>query len=329
MIKFEYPDFWQKKMPISYILYPLSYVYRLLGFIRKFCTKQKKFSAPVICVGNVTVGGTGKTPLIIALASHYIKQKKNLVIICKGYGGSFIKPTIIEANFSTCLAGDEAIEIAKEFSKSSNVTIIITKNPKDCISILSQIKPDLILIDDGLQNPSFFKDFSILVIDGLRGLGNGFLIPSGPMRENYKPALKYADIVVSSNPSKNVKEELNRLACNKFYHIKQYLEVNVDKNEPIFLLCAIGNPEKFFVSMKNYNIVGKISFPDHHKYSTQDLDIILKKASKAGATKIVTTNKDYVKLYNLKSSIEIKTARIFFDEKDIKKIIKKIDEKIS
>ncbi len=330
MIKLNYPNFWEKRTIVSYALYPLSFIYRFLGFIRRLFTKQEKFCAPVICVGNATVGGTGKTPLIKALAMHYARKKKNLLIICKGYGGNFVKPTIIEADFSICLAGDEAIEIAKELSNFSDVTIVIAKNPKACVRLVSQIKPDLILIDDGMQNPGFYKDFSILAIDGLRGFGNGFLVPAGPLREASKEAIRRSDIVVSADPSMEVKGELKKLAENKCYFIKQSVEMgSLTKDEPVFLLCAIGNPNKFFVSMKDYNIVGKMSFPDHHNYTNEDMSKVTEEALKACAVKIITTKKDFVKLQHHKTPIEIKAANLILDEKDLQKIIKKIDEKIN
>jgi len=312
------------------LLYPFSLIYRLLGFLRKIFTKEVKLCAPVICVGNASVGGTGKTPLIKALGKYFASDKKlNLVVISKGYGGNYVKPTIVEPNFSACLVGDEALELADHLFNIGNVTIIVAKNPSKCAAILAQIKPDIILVDDGMQNPSFHKDFKILMVDGIRDFGNGMLIPSGPMRENPIKAIKHSDIVVSNNPTKEISSKLANLAGQKYIELPISTDISAGSKDQLFLVCGIGNPEKFFNPIeKNYNVVGKLAFPDHHKYTNEDASHILGCAKKAGCTKIVTTAKDYVKLRSFKFDLELVVATQALPEQDLKNILERISEKI-
>ena len=333
MIKLNYPKFWNQKTPISFLLLPFSLVYKIFGIIRKVCIKEQKLCAPVICVGNATVGGTGKTPIIKALAADFASgQKKKVLIITKGYGGNYANPSIVEPNFTTCFAGDEAIELVESLYKLGDITVIVSRNPVFATKLIDQIKPDIIFVDDGMQNPSFYKDFVILMIDGMRGFANEMLLPAGPLRQDVSQAAAACDIAISTNPSSSIDIKLKNLIKHKYIAIDQnFNEMNLG-GQNVYLVCAIGNPERFFTSFIQKiecNIVGRLTFPDHHNYIEKDVEVISQNAKSLGASKIIITEKDYVKLKHFEFDLEIEVAKITYSKDAIKQIVSIINEKIS
>ncbi len=332
MLKLNYPAFWNSKGPIAFLLYPLTFIFRFFGFVRKLCVSQIKFHSPVICIGNASVGGAGKTPMIKALAGFFAeKRKKKIVVITKGYGGNYINPSIVEPNFTACFAGDEAIELVESLHNKGDVSVLIAKKIRDSQKLVNQIKPDLILVDDGMQNPGFYKDFILLVVDGVRGFGNQMLIPAGPMRQNFLDAIIESDIVICSNPTDFIDEELKQYAQEKYIKIEQYIDGDFEEKTKVFLVCGIGNPEKFMNSVKaekNFIIGGHLYFPDHHRYTEDDIEKIISSAKKNEAEKILVTEKDYVKLKHFVTDIELEVIKIKYKDNSLQKIIRAIDEKL-
>jgi tetraacyldisaccharide 4'-kinase len=324
-----YPEFWNKVSIKSILLFPLSLIFLCVSVIRKFTTKTVNLGFPAICIGNASVGGTGKTPIIKAIAKHYLKMGKKVVVISKGYGGNYVNPTIIEPNFEASFAGDEAIELAWDLFSLGDVTIICAKNPANALHLIKGIKPDLILVDDGLQNPSFVKDFIILAVDGIRAFGNNMIVPAGPLREKASSAISRADVVVSVNPDFLVKDKLENLCEDKFIEIHASITSNLNIGTKILLFSGIGNPDKLYNQVKEkYDISNHITYPDHHNYSESDIDGINKQAVKFEVDKIVTTKKDVTKLKNKKFIIDLEILNLNLVQEDILKIIAKIDEKI-
>lgn len=324
-----YPEFWNRTGIISIILYPLSLIFTLLTYLRKSFSKKFKFNFPVICVGNVSVGGTGKTVIVKNLALRYLKNNKKVVVLCKGYGGNYIKTSIIEPNHNTSFAGDEAIEIAKEIYDKGDIEIIISKTPKDAEYQINQIKPDVIIVDDGLQNPNFHKDIQILMVDGIRGFGNEMIIPSGPLRLELETAIKDADIIASIDPSVDVQKRIIEISKEIPEFLESRIKFPSQKNSKIFAFCGIGNPKKFFNKLsQEFQLIGTMSFPDHHKYNLKDINKIINQAAKNNANLIVTTKKDIVKIEEFREAKDIIAAEMILNEKDINNIIEKIDAKI-
>lgn len=332
MLKLNYPAFWDRKGFISFLLYPFTFIFLFLGFIRKVCVKKIRFNYPVICVGNANIGGAGKTPMIKALARFFAyERKKKIVIISKGYGGNYLNTSIVEKNFTTCFAGDEAMELVDSLYNIGDITVLITKKIQDSQKLVNQIKPDLILVDDGMQNPGFYKDFILLIVDGIRGFGNNMLIPAGPMRQNPHDAIKVSDIVVCPNPSTLIDAELKILGSKKYLKAEQYIINEFPRKEKIFLVCGIGNPEKFMQSIKmqkNLIVVGHLYFSDHHKYTQHDIDLIIKMAKQNQADKIFVTEKDNVKLKSFTFAIDLEVIKIEYSDDSLKNIVGVIDEKL-
>lgn len=316
MIKLNYPNFWQKRTWLSYLMLPFASIYTFAAKIRYISIRPIKLPGKVICIGNITVGGTGKTQAIIAIAKQLTAKKIKFVILSKGYGGKFKLPMQVEAGMNPAIVGDEALELC------CHGTTIISRKVTDSITLLKQLSPDVILVDDGAQNPSFLKDFTIITIDGNRGFGNGFPIPAGPMR---KP-----DIMEQTNAILLVTNENIPLSLN----IDTYITTasicpvdKLDKDKKYYAFAGIGHPERFFNLLKTQGIelVQTKIFPDHYAYKTDDIMELEKEAGHLLST-LITTAKDYVKIPNQTNIICYNVALVIQNEE---KLMERIYEKIS
>jgi len=319
MIKLYYPNFWQKNSLLSYILLPFGLIFLLLGRLRKLLSKPVKFPAFTICVGNCTVGGTGKTQLIITIAKELTKRNINFIIFSKGYRGNCSAPALVTSSSSVEEVGDEALELCKYG------TSFVIPCMQDALPIIANYKPSIILVDDGMQNPGFMKDFVIMTIDGTRGLGNGMPIPAGPMRSTIIDAIENTDVVVmngdpvveSSRPQSfgaNAKQSTIKEHCellhryasrNKnisIFHASMISDHHFGQHK-YYAFAGIGNPMKFFDFLKNLGAKVEHTkiFPDHHKYSIQDIEYLVKQA-KEKKLRLITTRKDYVKITTVRHS---------------------------
>ena len=278
-MKLNKPKFWDYP-GISFwsiALYPLSLLFSLVSLIINLFKIQKKFPIPIICIGNIYVGGTGKT----SLASEIFKIVKSIGkypgFVKKGYDYVYDEIKMLQ-------------KIGKTFSN---------KNRKKAINSLILSGHDVAILDDGFQDFSIKKDFSILCFNSKQLFGNGFIIPSGPLREDIR-SIKRADCIFI-NGDKNVEFENKIKKINKNIKIfySKYKIINSDKlkNKKIIAFAGIGNPSNFFelLKEKNINVVKTYSFPDHHNYSNQELENIIKD-SKEDSALIVTTEKDYSRM---------------------------------
>lgn len=290
MIKLYYPEFWQKRGLLAYLLLPIGWIFLLLGFIRKLFSEQICFNSFTICVGNCTIGGTGKTQLIISLAKEFSKRNMNFIILSKGYGGKCTIPTLVSASSSPDEVGDEALELCQYGN------CFVMPNIKDAGPIISKYKPDLILVDDGMQNPHFKKDIIIMTIDGQRGFGNGFPIPAGPMRSFETAAINVANLIVING---ELQKTIDSIETKPYFYAKIEPCQSLLKHK-YFAFAGIGNPEQFFSILKSHGseIIDTKIFPDHHKYSLKDIQGIISISEKQNL-KPITTRKDYVKIKNL------------------------------
>lgn len=318
-----YPYFWQTNSILSYLMIPLSWVFRCLTCLRKYMAKPVRLGQHVICVGNVTAGGTGKTQIIKWLATYLKQQQIDFVMITKGYNSNLKKATIVTDQHTASDVGDESLELSKIG------TVIASPKIQDAMLLISKSNAKVILVDDGLQNPNFIKDTSILAIDPLRGIGNGRIIPAGPMREPFESGADKVDIIMSVGNNTPPNSKLTKLIqqSNKPYfeaHIKA--DENIDHNKKYIAFCGIGNPEKFYNSFdqNSFNIIEKISFPDHHIYKESDLNKLYILAKQNNA-ELITTRKDYVKLPG-HQKINVLDVKLDFakDEAKMQSLIKEI-----
>ncbi len=187
------PKFWQSNSLISKLLYPLSQLYFLIYNSKTSNIEPVVLGVPVICVGNAIVGGAGKTPIVISLVEYYKKQGKNPHIISRGYGGEATILTMVDRDLHNAKqVGDEPLMLAKY------APCWIAKKREIAARAAINAGANIIIMDDGLQNPTLHKNISIMAVDGGYGFGNGKLLPAGPMRESLELAVAKSDIVIIS-----------------------------------------------------------------------------------------------------------------------------------
>jgi len=309
-MKFLKPKFWDKNQVsfFSILLFPISLCVRFFSFLKHLFGKEYKFSIPVICVGNIYLGGTGKTPFCIELFYILKKLNKNPSFIKKKYKSLHDEVTLLEKTGKTYEGANRILALNEAINN----------------------KTDVAILDDGFQDFSFKKDLSIICFNEKQWVGNGFVLPSGPLRESLS-ALNRANFVII-NGNKNIKIENEILKNNKLIKIfyTKFKPQNIDelKNKKVTCFAGIGNPENFFNILKenSVNIIQHISFPDHYNYSKTELDN-LKEIAKKNNTILLTTEKDYCRIYReyresikyLKITTEIQNQNQFIEE--IKKFI--------
>ena len=304
------PKFWDKNQIsfFSVLLFPISLLIKVLNFFKRFLTKTNQSSIPIICVGNIYLGGTGKTPLCIEIFSILKNLNMNPVFVRKKYD-SFQDEADLQKQVGPVYQNNKRIEAVKE---------------------ALQDKANVAILDDGFQDFSINKDLSIVCFNKKQWVGNGLIIPSGPLREGLS-ALKRANCVVI-NGEKNRDIENKIFSKNKeikiFYAKYRAQNINEFKNKKVIAFAGIGNPENFFNLLKDnkIDIIEEIKFPDHHKYSEETLESLINKTKKNN-TILLTTEKDYFRINEnykqninfLKIEVEIENRNQFIDE--IKKVI--------
>ena len=281
-MKITKPNFWQKPRSfMSIILFPITFIVLIIIFIKKKIHKEIKFNIPVLCIGNIYIGGTGKTPLSIFLA----KELKNLKI----------KPVIIKKFYKN--HEDEHLLIKKK-----NIPLISNVR-RDKAILLAENEFNLAILDDGFQDYKIVKNMSIICFHHKQLIGNGYVFPSGPLRESIN-SINRAQIAII-NGDKNIKFESKLLKINsniKIFYSK-YKLINKEKfeNKDILAFAGIGNPNNFFdlLSSEGLKIKHTISYPDHYNFQKEEILKIMKYAQKNKYT-ILTTEKDYLRIEKYK-----------------------------
>jgi tetraacyldisaccharide 4'-kinase len=242
----------------------------------------------------MSVGGTGKTQAVIWLARLLEKQGIDFVIISKGYGSKLKSAVLVNDYDDPLNVGDEAL-LLKQYGR-----VIASPKVTSAIPLLERLNPDVIIVDDGMQNSGFFKDFTILTIDPLKGNGNGLIFPAGPLRENPHLAISRADLVLMiGNKECQDTALLDAIkSSGKPFHHGRIKKANLfSRNKEYIAFTGIGNPEKFFSLLREYKIkvVEEISYPDHYNYPYTEMQKLARKARQGGYA-LITTRKDYVKI---------------------------------
>ncbi len=296
------PKFWYKKPAdaqdkrlLALLLQPLCIFYQLGHRIKLFTTKTCRAPLPIICVGNVTTGGSGKTPICIAL-SNLIKKYAlftNPYFLTRGYGGNDPGPRRIKDHDTVQKVGDEPLLLA------SHSNTIISVNRPCGAKKAHEFGADLVIMDDGLQNLSLHKDLSFLVLDGALGLGNQRTLPAGPLREPFKAALNRSDaIIIIGEDTYGIKTLITKnipiFEANVTPDIEKQ-ELPIDASYIAF--AGLGTPEKFFNTLRTNGVelTDTIEFADHHPYTIKDVKRLLDRAQSNHAN-LITTEKDYVRL---------------------------------
>lgn len=317
---FKTPKFWYRAPDsstslIEIILTPISALYKIGHAINTNLQQTKAVKIPVICIGNMTAGGSGKTPTIIALHKLIIKHNlfKSPYFLSRGYGGSESHTRRIDVHEDARTVGDEPLLLA------SHSNTIISVNRYDGAALIYDLGSDCVLMDDGYQNQTLHKDISILVIDGKTGLGNKKLIPAGPLREPIACALTRADAIIIIGKDKTEISSIIPKHIPVFYaSIKVSDDTALDQKKTYIAFAGIAHPRKFFDTLKahNMNIIGFNEFADHHPYSNKDL-LSLKNEAKKRNAQLITTEKDYQRIPNcMIDDIDVLPIEIEWEDED-------------
>ncbi|HTC19124.1 MAG TPA: tetraacyldisaccharide 4'-kinase [Stellaceae bacterium] len=285
------PEFWRRDGRAARLLAPLAAVYDAAVAARFAHAKPVRAGVPVICVGNLTLGGAGKTPIAIALAKRLAARGIEFHFLSRGYGGRFRGPLLVDAaRHDARDVGDEALLLARV------APCWVARDRPAGARAAVKSGAQAILMDDGLQNPSLAKDWSLLVLDGGYGLGNGRVLPAGPLREQAARGLARADAVVIMGEDET---GLAGLCAGKTVLSARLAPVDPAKfrDRAVVAFAGIGRPEKFFRSAEEAGarLVIRRAFADHHRYHASELHqlMLLARGTKAA---LLTTEKDWVRL---------------------------------
>ncbi|MEZ5919452.1 MAG: tetraacyldisaccharide 4'-kinase [Alphaproteobacteria bacterium] len=295
------PSFWyrpaESRAPLKErFLAPLSRLYMLGYRIHRLFVKPQKASTPVLCVGNLVAGGTGKTPAAICLVETLRKHglARNPYFLVRGYGGAEIGPLLVDpAKHTAWDTGDEALLLAR------SAPTIVSPNRIIGAQMAADRGADIIIMDDGLQNPGIHKDIKLAVINGEMGFGNGKTLPAGPLRQPLAQGLQQVDAFIlvgedKRNALKLIPEGKTVLRAT----LKTSDHADISKKKTYLAFAGIGYPQKFFTFLQEtvgLNLAEAVPFPDHYPYEESDLKMLHEKARALGA-ELLTTEKDFLRL---------------------------------
>ena len=276
---FNKPKFWNNRFsPLSFVLYPFSLIYILLFNLKRFLSKKISFSKPVICIGNIYLGGSGKTPLAITISKMLLQNSFNPAIIRKKYESQFDEVDMIKDHFN---------KIFEHKKRKLAIETAITKGH------------DFLVMDDGMQDFSIKTNLNIVCFNTEQLVGNGFVLPAGPLREKLNGIKRCKIAVLNGEKNKEFERKLKKESNSiKIFYSKYSLE-DFDhlKNKKILCFAGIGNPSNFYKILEENDIkvIKKMSFPDHYNYKKKDLDLINELAKKFDL-EVITTEKDFFRL---------------------------------
>ena len=304
------PRFWDyKKFTIwSYLLFPFSIIINLVNLLKFKFSKVEKFNIPIITVGNIYLGGTGKTPLCIEIFKILRLLKTNPAFV-KKYYEKFADENKLLANTGK---------------------IFLSKRRSDAIKLLINSKFEVAILDDGFQDPTIKSNISIVCFNEKQWIGNSFVIPSGPLREKLTALKRCNYVFINGDKNLEIEKIISKFNPKIKIFYTQYKIINLDniKNKKVLAFAGIGNSNNFFDLLKNNNIeiIETLNFPDHYDFKKMDILNLNKKAKELNAC-LVTTEKNYSRLNNEdKKNIHCLKIELLIDKKEefineLKKII--------
>jgi len=325
------PEFWnhrtgpEAKAALRTVLRPFGWLYAKAAAHRLETTDSLDPGVPVICVGNATLGGTGKTPVVAYLLQSMRRLGVEAHGLSRGYGGREKGPTAVDPDHTAVDVGDEPLLLRRH----GPVWVAAGRDEGALTAVNNGAR--VIIMDDGHQNPLLEKTLSLLVVDAETGFGNGCVFPAGPLREDLGAALKRTDAVILMKPTLDyqISETLTEQLKGQLV-IPAYLapKLNAPKGK-LFAFAGIGRPAKFFDSLKRAgaNVVETEGYADHYKYKDEDIESLFLLASEMEAG-LITTEKDYVRLpKGYRKGVQIWPVSVVFeDELTLRRLLHPIIE---
>ena len=294
------PDFWKSRGFLALALSPLGMLYGLSVAWKAAAARPFAWAVPVICVGNLTAGGSGKTPIAMAVAAALrARGAGDVFFLTRGYGGKAEGPLLVSQRMPVAMVGDEALLLAR------HAPTMMAKNRAAGALFAVKQGASVIVMDDGHQNFTLKKNLSLVVVDDL---GNGLMIPAGPLRESIAQGLKRADAVVTmtGDPLPGFSGPVLRA--------RLVADGTRFAGKKVFAFAGIGRPEKFVKSLKESGaiVTGTQFFADHHPYSAAEIAAL---RQRAGDAMLVTTEKDFVRLdAQTRAGIDVLAVTAVFDD---------------
>ena len=287
---------WDKPGAMAALLAPFAALYGSIA-ARRLKQEGTRAGIPVICVGNPTVGGAGKTPAAMTIARLLIEAGERPYFLTRGYGGRLAGPLVVEAGHTAVQVGDEPLLLARV------APTVVAANRVAGAELAREKGASVIVMDDGFQNPSLAKDFSILVIDGARGIGNGRVLPAGPLRAPLAPQLDRADaiLIVGNETGATPVVAAARARKLPLFHAsartRRAQRSRLCAGQKVLAFAGIGDPEKFFATVAAAGIDAPVKrgFSDHHRFSIKEARRLLDEA-KRNKLVLLTTEKDAARL---------------------------------
>jgi tetraacyldisaccharide 4'-kinase len=306
------PEFWTatnaSSRRLATLLSPLGELYGAVTDWKRVHTRSHRARAKVICVGNLTAGGSGKTPVTAEIAARLLARNKRAFILTRGYGGSMEGSVLVDPTRHTAMeVGDEPLLLA------ARAPAIVSRDRRKGAALADQMGGDVIVMDDGYQNFTLAKDLSLVVVDGETGFGNGRLLPAGPLRERVVPGLARASAAIVMG------DGFPSLAGFSGPVLRARLAPENPEDfagRPVFAFAGIGRPEKFFASLSaaGAELRETRAFADHHAYTAAELSALASAAQTLGL-RLATTEKDFVRLpQEFRADIHVLRVRARFED---------------
>jgi tetraacyldisaccharide 4'-kinase len=309
------PGFWHGPASLnSHLLKPLSALYGAIA-AQRLQRKGLNAGIPVLCVGNYHVGGAGKTPTVLALAKLLCELGETPVVLSRGYGGELRGPVKVDPERHTASdVGDEPLMLA------GHLPVVVSRKRADGVPLARARGASVILMDDGFQSPAIVKDASLIVIDSVRGIGNGLVFPAGPLRAPLRPQLARTDALIVVGDGSAAAAVAAEIAAQGKPVLRARLkpdeaQVVSLRGKRVLAFAGIGDPMRFFNTLRasGIDVVGQRAFADHHPYSQAEIENLNAEAKRDGLT-LVTTEKDLARLRDKAQQIVPFAVTLEFDE---------------
>ncbi len=291
------PGFWHRpSSSIPLLLAPFGLIYGAV-VARRLARPGLEAGVPVICVGNYHLGGAGKTPTVLALAKLLRDLGETPVVLSRGYGGRLRGPIKVDPERHVAAdVGDEPLMLA------GTVTVVVARDRVNGIALARSQGASVILMDDGFQNPAIAKDMSLIVIDGHRGLGNGYVFPAGPLRAPLPPQLERTDALIVVGGGAAAAQVATAIAAQGKPVLSAHLRADEAsiaslRGRRALAFAGIGDPGRFFRTLRlnGIDVAGERAFADHHRFSPAEIEALCADAKRDGLI-LVTTAKDLARL---------------------------------